>query len=117
MSTKAAKAIQFKLEWRRQDLARGGTPNNIKITCHTHKITQNKDQTDIHCVTEKSYIPFHFFSNKMKSKLTLVTVVCKILKTFDTRDCLHTFIAPKCGRKNKLLGVKEGGPCPNVNVK
>ena len=27
-------------------------------------------------------------------------MVRKIPKTFDMRDCLHIFIAPKCGRKN-----------------
>jgi len=35
----------------------------------------------------------------MKNKLILITVVSKILNTFGIRDCLHTFIAPKCGRK------------------
>ena len=38
-------------------------------------------------------------------------MVRKILNTFDMRDCLHTFIAAKCGGK-KLLEV-EGGMCPN----
>ena len=31
----------------------------------------------------------------MGNKLILLTVVRKILNTFDMRDCLHTFIATK----------------------
>ena len=68
---------------------------------------------------EIRYTLFIFF-NKMKNKLILITAVCKILKTFDMRDCLHTFIAPECGRrnveKNKLLEV-EGwhlSQCPTA---
>jgi len=37
---------------------------------------------------------FHFF-NKMKNKLILITVVRKILSTYDIRDCLHTCKATK----------------------
>ena len=47
---------------------------------------------------EIRYTLFIFFQ-KIKNKLNLITVVRKILKTFDMRHCLHTFIAPKCGRK------------------
>jgi len=54
----------------------------------------------INTVTKNMIYPFHFFFNKMKNKLILITAVCKILKTFDMRDCLHTFIAPECGTRN-----------------
>ena len=42
----------------------------------------------------------------MKNKLILITVVRKIPNTFDTRDCLHTFIAPECGRKKEIVGSR-----------
>jgi len=42
----------------------------------------------------------------MKNKLILITVVRKIPNTFDTRDCLHTFIAPECGRKKVIVGSR-----------
>jgi len=77
---------------RRQDLSPGGANNDIEITSHTRKITQN-------CVAKNHMYPFHFFFNKMKNKLILITVVRKIPKTFDMRDCLNTFMAPECGRK------------------
>jgi len=47
----------------------------------------------------------------MKNKLILITVVHKILDTFDMRDYLHTFIATKWSMRNKLLEV-ERGTCP-----
>ena len=58
------------------------------------------------------YTRFIFF-DKMKNKLILTTVVglCKILNTFDTRDCLRTFVATKRSIKNKLLEV-EGARAP-----
>ena len=43
------------------------------------------------------------FCNKMKNKLILITVVRKILRTFDVIDCLNTFIASG-KHKNKLIG-------------
>ena len=38
-------------------------------------------------------------------------MVHEILKTFDTRDCLHTLIAPKFGRK-KINRCKSRGRAP-----
>ena len=38
----------------------GGAQNDIEITLsHTRKITQNRG-SDIHCVTKKIDVPFHF---------------------------------------------------------
>jgi len=51
----------------------------------------------------------------MKNKLILITVVRKSLKTFDMRDCLHSFIAPKCGRK-KVVGSRGGEHVPQCPV-
>jgi len=59
---------------------------------------------------EIRYTLFIFFK-KIKNKLNLITLVRKILKTFDMRDCLHTFIAPKCGRK-KIVGNRGGARAP-----
>jgi len=70
----------------------------------------------MHYVTKIRLTFFFIFFNKIENKLILITVVRKILKTFDMRDCLHTFIAPKCGRKKIMLEVKGGGaPCPNAS--
>ena len=45
----------------------------------------------------------------MKTKLILITVVRKIRKTFDMRDCLHTFMRlQNLVEKNKLLEVERG---------
>ena len=51
----------------------------------------------------------------MKNKLILITVVCKNLNRFDTRNCLHTFIATNCKIKYKLLEVRGHVPqCSNA---
>jgi len=46
-------------------------------------------------VLQKNPIYPFYFLNKMKNKLILITVVRKILSTFDMKDCLYTFIATK----------------------
>ena len=45
-----------------------------------------------------------------------MTVVRKIPKTFDMRDCLHTFIAPKCGRKKINCWKSRGGTVPQCLI-
>jgi len=60
-------------------------------------------------VLQKNPIYPFYFLNKMKNKLILITVVRKILSTFDMKDCLYTFIATKESINNKLLEVK--GAC------
>jgi len=43
----------------------------------------------------------------MKHKLTSITVVRKILKTFDISNCSHTLCGFKVKRKNRLLEMME----------
>jgi len=75
-----------------------GTKRHRNNVSHTRKIAQNRRQ--IYTVLPKKirYTLFILFT-KMRNKLILIAVVRKILKTFDVRDCLHTFIAPERGRK------------------
>ena len=79
--------------WREE----GGTKRHRNNASHTRTITPNRGQLYT-VLQKKSDILFYFF-NKMKNSLILITVVRKILNTFDTKDCLHTVIATKCGRK------------------
>jgi len=69
---------------------RRGTERHRYNLSHTPKITQNNGYT----VLQKNPIgpiPFSFFfQQKKKNKLILITVVRKILSTFDMRYCLHT---------------------------
>jgi len=62
--------------------ARRGTKRDGCNLSHTRKITQNMATR----VLQKNPIyPFHFL-NKMKNKLILITVVRKMLSTFDMTD-------------------------------
>jgi len=71
-------------------------------------ITQNMATP---CYKRIRYILFVFFQQN-KNELVLMTAVRRNLNTFDTRDCLHTFIAAK--RSIKINCWKsEGGTCPN----
>jgi len=55
------------------------------------------------------------YSQESTFPLVLITVARIILKTLDTIDCLHTFIAPKCGRKRQIVGSRgERGTCPGA---
>jgi len=47
------------------------------------------------CYKRIRYTLFIFFYKMKKNKLILMTVVRKILNTFDMRDCLHIFVATK----------------------
>jgi len=70
-------------------------------------------------VTKMQYIFFSLFSIKWKNKLTLINVVRKILKTFDTRESAFVLLwLQSVVEKNKLLEVEHvpqrptaGGPC------
>ena len=66
---------------------RRGTKRRGYNLSHICKITQNMATPSY----KRIRYPIHFFSNKMKNKLILITVVRKILNTFDMRDCLPTF--------------------------
>jgi len=63
--TKLASCVLCSCRNRISQIARGkcelgGAQNDIEITLsHTRKITQNRG-SDIHCVTKKSDVPFHF---------------------------------------------------------
>ena len=71
--------------------ARRGTKRHGCNLSHMRKITQIMATR----VLQKNPIYPFYFLNKMKNKLILITVVRKILSTFDMKDCLYTFIATK----------------------
>ena len=71
--------------------ARRDTKRHGYNLSHICKITQKNGYT---VLQKNPMYPVNFF-DKMKNRLLLITVVRKILRTFDMRDCLHTFTATK----------------------